>query len=132
MAAMTDQLHSQNLVPFKKRRGPYHIPGMTGENEEHVLEVDRNLDPEEVRFIRHYLGYADTLLKNNVDGELEPKKEISAQNIQLVKASGETLAAKDQLAEEQPSEDQPPQDRLPKDQHANDQLNHENPADQAA
>lgn len=83
---MTDPLHSQNLVPFKKRRGAYHIPGMTGENEERALEVDLSLDPEEARFIRHYLGYADTLLKNDPDGELVPQAEGSVQNV----LSGET------------------------------------------
>jgi hypothetical protein len=64
---MTDQLHSQNLVPFKKRRGPYHIPGMTSENEERVLDVDPDLNAEEQRYIRHYLGYADSLLKHAPD-----------------------------------------------------------------
>jgi hypothetical protein len=61
---MTDPLHSQNLVPFKKRRGPYHIPGLTGENEEHALDVDHDLSRDEERYIRHYLGYADALLKS--------------------------------------------------------------------
>jgi hypothetical protein len=73
--AMTDQLHSQNLVPFKKRRGPYHIPGMTGENEEQALDVDHDLSHEEERYIRHYLGYADALLKHAPEEVPEPPQE---------------------------------------------------------
>ena len=62
---MTDPLRGKNLVPFKKRRGPYHIFGTTGEDEELSLDkVDHDLSREEQRFIRHYLGYADVLLKH--------------------------------------------------------------------
>jgi hypothetical protein len=65
MLTMTDPLRSKNLVPFKKRRGPYHIFGTTGEDEEISLDqVDHDLSREEQRFIRHYLGYADALLKH--------------------------------------------------------------------
>jgi hypothetical protein len=72
---MTDQLHSKNLVPFKKRRGAYDIPGMTGENEEHTLDdVDQDLSREEQRFIRHYLGYADALLKSAPDSVSGPQE----------------------------------------------------------
>jgi len=68
MVTMADQLNSKNLVPFKKRRGAYDIPGMTRENEEHTLDdVDQDLSREEQRFIRHYLGYADALLKSAPD-----------------------------------------------------------------
>jgi hypothetical protein len=75
---MTDQLHSRNLVPFKKRRGPYHIPGMTGENEEHALDVDHDLSREEERYIRHYLGYADALLKSAPDEVTDLPEESSS------------------------------------------------------
>ncbi|HEY2390733.1 MAG TPA: hypothetical protein VGK22_06140 [Candidatus Angelobacter sp.] len=75
---MTDQLHSRNLVPFKKRRGPYHIPGMTGENERHALDVDHDLSRDEERYIRHYLGYADALLKNAPDEVTEPPEESAS------------------------------------------------------
>lgn len=68
--AMTDPLHSKNLVPFKKRRGAYSIPGMTAESEDRSMElVDHDLTPEEQRFIRHYVGYADTLLKSMPEQE---------------------------------------------------------------
>src|SRR5580698_3598157 len=87
---MTDPLHSQNLVPFKKRRGPYHIPGMTGENEEHALDVDHDLSREEERYIRHYLGYADALLKCAPDAvaELPEEEEGPAQNASDSEISG--------------------------------------------
>ena len=74
---MTDQLNSKNLVPFKKRRGAYSIPGMTGENEECLIDqVDHDLSSEERRFIRHYMNYADTLLKRTAD--IDPAIEKSA------------------------------------------------------
>ncbi|HZI57547.1 MAG TPA: hypothetical protein VFF39_12265 [Verrucomicrobiae bacterium] len=73
---MTDQLNSKNLVPFKKRRGAYSIPGMTGEDEEHLIDqVDHDLSSEERRFIRHYVSYADTLLKRIPYPELMPQEE---------------------------------------------------------
>src|SRR6476659_7501790 len=76
---MTDQLNSKNLVPFKKRRGAYSIPGMTGENEEHLIDqVDHDLSSEERRFIRHYVSYADTLLKSVADAEPVLEKSASA------------------------------------------------------
>jgi hypothetical protein len=83
---MTDQLHSQNLVPFKKRRGPYHIPGMTGENEERPLEVDHDLNAEEQRYVRHYLGFADALLKHAPPEELVEQQETSAPEADFFKA----------------------------------------------
>ena len=59
-----DHLDSKNLVPFKKRRNGYHLPGLTKEAEEQVIdEVDPELRPEEQGFVRHFLAYADVLLK---------------------------------------------------------------------
>ena len=90
MLAMTDQLHSKNLVPFKKRRGAYSIPGMTAEAEERSLEqIDHDLSPEEQRFIRHYVGYADTLLKS------VPEQEF-------VQHEDKNIAAKESSATEIP------------------------------
>jgi hypothetical protein len=68
---MMDQLSSKNLVPFKKRRGAYRIPGMSSVGDEHpVSEVeDKSLNFEEQRYVRHYLNYADTLLQNEVSNE---------------------------------------------------------------
>src|SRR5438270_5527762 len=64
MRIIPDQLRSKNLVPFKKRRGRYKIPGMTTEN--HVLmdRVDPDLSAEEQSYVRHYLGYADALIRS--------------------------------------------------------------------
>lgn len=59
-----DHLDSKNLVPFKKRRNGYHLPGLTKQAEEQVIdEVDPELRPEEQGFVRHFLAYADVLLK---------------------------------------------------------------------
>ncbi len=98
---MTDQLNSKNLVPFKKRRGAYDIPGMTRENnEDHTLDdVDHDLSRDEQRFIRHYLGYADALLKSapdNVSGSPEKNSLHHAQAAEVPNASGTSdLAQKD-------------------------------------
>ncbi len=63
---MADHLDSTNLVPFKRRRNEYHLPGLQKEAEEQVIdEVDPELRPEEQGFVRHYLAYADLLLKNS-------------------------------------------------------------------
>jgi hypothetical protein len=65
MRMIADPLHSWNLVPFKKRRDAYDIPGMArGEDQRLIDQVDPDLSPEEQSFIRHYLGYADTLLRS--------------------------------------------------------------------
>ena len=92
MLTMTDPLRSKNLVPFKKRRGAYHIFGTTAEDEELSLDqVDQDLDREEQRFIRHYLGYADTLLKN---APVEAPESIAISESPVTmddKSSGEKL-----------------------------------------
>lgn len=62
---MTEPLHSNNLMPFKKRRNGYHLPGGMGEEEEHLVDlVDPDLSPEEQGFVRHYLAYADVFLQS--------------------------------------------------------------------
>lgn len=70
MRQIPDQLKSRNLVPFKKRRGKYNIPGMTSEHDALIDRVDDDLTSEEQGFVRHYLGFADIFLKNA--GESEP------------------------------------------------------------
>jgi hypothetical protein len=73
-----DPLHSWNLVPFKKRREVYDIPGVArGEDQRFIDHVDDDLSPEEQSFIRHYLGYADTLL-NSVPEDYAPPEETEA------------------------------------------------------
>jgi hypothetical protein len=64
MRMIPDQLKSRNLVPFKKRHGRYKIPGMTPEHQVSLDRVDSDLSPEEQGYIRHYLGYADALLRS--------------------------------------------------------------------
>jgi hypothetical protein len=60
---MADHLDSKNLVPFKKRRNGYHLPGLQKEAEDEVIDqVDPELRPDEQGFVRHFLAYADVLL----------------------------------------------------------------------
>jgi hypothetical protein len=73
MRIIPDQLRSKNLVPFKKRHGRYKIPGMTTENEVLMDRVDADLNAEEQSYVRHYLGYADALIRSaeeNASSEL--------------------------------------------------------------
>jgi hypothetical protein len=79
LAAMTDEmvdhLDSNNLVPFKRRRNGYHLPGLQKEAEDQIIdEVDPELRPEEQSFVRHLLGYADILL-NNASAREQPEDE---------------------------------------------------------
>jgi hypothetical protein len=110
---MTDQLHSQNLVPFRKRRDPYHIPGMTGENEVHALDVDHDLSREEERYIRHYLGYADALLKSAPDEVTElPEEIVSPQESSSLQDSPAQNAFAPEISEaEQPDSEQDSRDK---------------------
>ena len=68
-------------MPFKKRRkNGYHLPGLAKEEEEQVIdEVDPELRPEEQGYVRHFLSYADVLLKNAVedDDEIAGDDEIA-------------------------------------------------------
>jgi hypothetical protein len=63
MRIIPDQLRSKNLVPFKKRHDRYKIPGMTSKDEVLMDRVDPDLSPEEQSYVRHYLGYADALIR---------------------------------------------------------------------
>lgn len=95
-------------MPFKKRRDPYHIPGMTGENEEHTLEqVDHELSREEQRFIRHYLGYADVFLKNAPEVAAEPEEFSSSPAESFAQHTGlaESAAASQQDSSDKDSND---------------------------
>ncbi len=64
MRIIPDQLRSKNLVPFKKRHGRYKIPGMSTENQVLMDRVDSDLSAEEQTYVRHYLGYADALIRS--------------------------------------------------------------------
>jgi hypothetical protein len=80
MRTIPDQLKSRNLVPFKKRNGRYNIPGLASEQEVLMDRVDADLSPEEQGFIRHYLGYADTLLQSTEHIVTQPVEGPAAQN----------------------------------------------------
>jgi hypothetical protein len=79
MDAIVDHLDSKNLVPFKKRRNGYHLPGLQKEAEEQVIEeVDPELRPEEQGYVRHYLAYADVMLKSPEQREAAEDEQPSA------------------------------------------------------
>ena len=77
---MVDHLDSTNLVPFKKRRNGYHLPGLQKEAEEQVVdEVDPELRPEEQGFVRHFLSYADILLRKASRDEVSDNESLAAE-----------------------------------------------------
>ena len=80
MRTIPDQLKSRNLVPFKKGPGRYKIPGVASELDVLMDRVDTDLSPEEQGFIRHYLGYADTLLQSTEYIVPQPLEGPAAQN----------------------------------------------------
>ena len=101
MRIIPDQLRSKNLVPFKKRQGRYNIPGMTSENEVLMDRVDPDLSPEEQSYVRHYLGYADALIRKAEENAMpEPSETDWAKSV---------LSA-DELLKHQPPTDQPAAD----------------------
>jgi hypothetical protein len=69
---MADHLDSTKLVPFKKRRNGYHLPGLAKEEEQQIIdEVDPGLRADEQGYVRHYLAYADILLRSPAQAPLE-------------------------------------------------------------
>jgi hypothetical protein len=67
---MADHLETKHFEPFKKRRRDgYHLPNLGKEQAEQIVnDVDPELRPEEQGYVRHYLGYADILLKQTEEG----------------------------------------------------------------
>ncbi|MGC2698133.1 MAG: hypothetical protein WA738_20280 [Candidatus Angelobacter sp.] len=65
MKKIPNHLESKNLVPFKRRRTGYHLFGLAREEGEGITDaVDPELRADEQSFVRHYLGYADTMLRH--------------------------------------------------------------------
>jgi hypothetical protein len=76
---MADHLGSKSLVPFKKHRNGYRLPGMAKEQDEQMVDqVDPDLRPDEQGYIRHYLAYADTMLASCKE---EPSQTSSPQDL---------------------------------------------------
>jgi hypothetical protein len=74
MAQESKHLDSKNLVPFKRRRNGYRLPVLTREEGEKIIDdVDPELRPEEQSFVRHYLGYADVMLKSADEETVQPE-----------------------------------------------------------
>jgi hypothetical protein len=82
MRIIPDQLRSKNLVPFKKRNGRYKIPGMTPENEVLMDHVDADLSTEEQTYVRHYLGYADALIRSAEENAATESMQSSEECLQ--------------------------------------------------
>jgi hypothetical protein len=96
MRIIPDQLRSKNLVPFKKRRGRYKIPGLTAEHEVVMDRVDPNLSSEEQIYVRHYLGYADALIRS--------AEENASPNPKTVGAPESAQSTKEDLSQQSPAE----------------------------
>lgn len=80
MRIIPDQLRSKNLVPFKKRPGRYNIPGMTTEDQVLMDRVDPDLSAEERSYVRHYLGYADALIRSAEENASSAPKEADLEH----------------------------------------------------
>ncbi|MGC2743298.1 MAG: hypothetical protein WA672_08925 [Candidatus Angelobacter sp.] len=79
-------------MPFKKRHGRYKIPGMTTISHVSMDRVDADLNPEEQTYIRHYLGYADALIRSaEENASSEPREAL--ENTGSAEASGAETAA---------------------------------------
>ncbi|MCU1255609.1 MAG: hypothetical protein JWM83_1908 [Candidatus Angelobacter sp.] len=101
MRIIPDQLKSRNLVPFKKRHGRYNIPGMARENQVLMDGVDSDLSSEEQSYIRHYLGYADALIRAaEENAPLDLTEGDSSENAEAALSRPEE--AKEQLPFDQP------------------------------
>jgi hypothetical protein len=76
MCVMVNHLDSTKLVPFKKRRNGYHLPGLAKEYEEQIIDqVDPELRPDEQGYVRHYLAYADIMLRKAESGQRDAEQQ---------------------------------------------------------
>jgi len=63
---MPGHLKTKNLIPFRQGRNGFRIARINNEEEENLVsKLDPELTPEEQAYIRHYLNYADALLKDS-------------------------------------------------------------------
>lgn len=117
MRLIPDLLRSKNLVPFKKRLGKYNIPGPTSENPVSLESVDTDLSAEERGYIRHFLGYADALLRSaplaedlsDSQAAHPPPSEMVIEKRRTVEPPAEERRSEEPRTEERPaSEMEPP------------------------
>jgi hypothetical protein len=106
MRIIPDQLKSKNLVPFKKRHGRYNIPGMKAENQVQMDNVDSELSSEEQIYIRHFLGYADALIRSAEENA--PPRNLEIELNESAKSGNEPAVSASEEAK-----DQQPLDRVP-------------------
>jgi hypothetical protein len=109
MRIIPDQLKSKNLVPFKKRHGRYNIPGIASENQVSMDRVDSDLSTEEQGYIRHYLGYADALIRSAEETAplALPEEDLAASPLMINERRQELrkeLQNKEMQKEETPAE----------------------------
>ena len=89
---MADHLESKNFEPFKKRRNGYHLPNLAKEQEEQVIDgVDPELRPEEQGYVRHYLSYADILLKSAEEPPGRDDGSSRADNVTEMPSKGPSI-----------------------------------------
>ena len=110
MRIIPHQLRSKNLVPFKKRHGRYNIPGMMSESHVSVDRVDKDLSREEQTYIRHYLGYADALIRSAEENAPPPNLEIDVSE-SAISGNEPAVSANDQAKDQ--AKDQQPLDPVP-------------------
>ena len=111
MRTIPDQLKSKNLVPFKKRHDRYNIPGMKAENQVLMDNVDSDLSSEEQTYIRHFLGYADALIRSAEENVPSPNLEIDVSESAI--SGNEPAASANEQAKDQPKDQ--PKDQQPLD-----------------
>ena len=80
---MADHLESKNFEPFKKRGdNGYHLPKLGKEQDMQIInDVDPELRPEEQGYVRHFLAYADIMLKHTEAPPEQPEAAPEAGNI---------------------------------------------------
>jgi hypothetical protein len=93
MRIIPDQLNSKNLVPFRKRRGRYKIPGMAVENQVSMDRVDPDLSQEEQTYVRHFLGYADAFIRAAEDNAFAEPGAADSQDNALPSAAEQPAAS---------------------------------------
>ncbi len=75
---MSKHLDSGNLILFRRHEHAYQMPELAEDTAAEAMDqVDPGLKPEDHGFIRHYLGYADVLLRTRENDRRAKVIEIS-------------------------------------------------------
>lgn len=85
---MADHVDSKSLIPFKPRSTGYQLPGKEKDESERMIdEVDPELQPEEQRYVHHYLAYAETLLKNAANRALKAESGVEKKDLTPIRGT---------------------------------------------